>query len=396
MKLLLLLGLFSVSNSHAFDEAQTYDKTVFALQNNEVKCEHATSSNLKKYGWSTSSFKSRHDYNDHPYNVRYTTFGCLRGNKGSAVVSPGRTESSLKYLETAYDLIERGYSPIYVIDHRGQGLSPRFLDNHFKGHVEEFTNFVDDFEDFVNEVVLAPTSAADSKKLYLLSNSMGGAIAVRYFQRVKTQSLFKKALLFGPMLKINFKGVNLDDERSESGVRFQASLLCLSGLQIAGLTCESYANPNWTDYNPQARNLDPENPNPHNLTHSLARFKARDFLWNEFKGSRSTGNYHAYENWESAALGGPSVRWIWQATKYNQIMRQLRNLKDISTPIVVVTGDQDIRADLDGHRDFCQRMDKVKKPCKLHLLEGAFHELMVENDYYRGKAFNIMLEEFAN
>lgn len=382
-----------LSNSaFAFNENQALELTTTALISKELSCQQAVSESEKKYAWKTSYFQSRNDYQGNPYNVRFTQFGCLKGIKGSAVVSPGRTETSLKYLETAYDLIDQGYSPVFAIDHRGQGLSPRFLENSFKGHVEDFTNYVDDFEDFVNQIVLPKVS----ENLYFLSNSMGGAIGVRYFERVKEKSPFKKAVLFGPMLKIKLDDANANDQRSESSVRLQASLLCLSGLTFGGLTCNGYANPKWTDYNPSARHLDPTNPNPANLTHSLARFKARDFLWNEFRASRDEGSYQNFEHWESAALGGPTVRWTWQATKYNQIMRKISNLKKIQTPIVIVTGDKDIRADLEGHQDFYNRMIRAKRDCKIHFLKDAYHELMVESDFYRNQALNIMFEEFKN
>ena len=366
-----------------------------ALRNNQQECLVDSNSSQDRFYFQTLKFKSRHnDPGDNPYYTRYTKYGCKSGAKGSAVVSPGRTESSLKYLETAYDLIERGYSPVFVIDHRGQGLSPRLLENTNIGHVKYFSHYVDDFEDFMNQIVMGKNSKANKKKLYLLSNSMGGAISILYFQRMRENSPIRHALLFGPMIKINFDGVNLEDQRTESGVRLQTSLLCLSGLTIGGLSCDTYANPKWSDYDPNARSLDPQNPNPGNLTHSLTRFQARNFLWDEAYVRRDESRYSANEIWEGMALGGPSVRWTWQSTKYNQKMRKKKNLRKIKTPLTIVTGDKDIRADLEGHRKFCQDLKNVGGACEMTLLKNSFHEIMVESDFYRNQAMKIMFQKF--
>ena len=69
--------------------------------------------------------------------VNFTKFSKKEnGIKGSIVISVGRAESSISYYETAKSFLDIGYSPIYVIDHRGQGLSERILDNDQKSHVE--------------------------------------------------------------------------------------------------------------------------------------------------------------------------------------------------------------------------------------------------------------------
>ena len=50
------------------------------------------------------------------YKLRYSRFGCEIGEKGALVVSPGRTESSIEFYETAIDFIAQGYSPVLPFD----------------------------------------------------------------------------------------------------------------------------------------------------------------------------------------------------------------------------------------------------------------------------------------
>jgi lysophospholipase len=66
---------------------------------------------------------------------------CLQPSRETAIiVSNGRTESFLKYKEVIYDLYTQGHS-VFIVDHRGQGLSGRLLAGEAKkqmGHVRDF------------------------------------------------------------------------------------------------------------------------------------------------------------------------------------------------------------------------------------------------------------------
>jgi lysophospholipase len=87
--------------------------------------------------------------------------------KGVLVISPGKGEPYMKYAEVIYDLQDLGYT-IYVIDHRGQGFSGRMLPDPVKSHVEHFQDYVDDFSNFVLNVV-KPSSYKNS---FLLTHSI--------------------------------------------------------------------------------------------------------------------------------------------------------------------------------------------------------------------------------
>jgi lysophospholipase len=92
--------------------------------------------------------------------------------KGVLIISPGQTESSLKYAEVLYDLKDLGYS-IYIIDHRGQGLSDRTLPGTTLSHVNRFKDYVDDFTTFVKDVV----HPENYRHSVIIAHSMGGANA---------------------------------------------------------------------------------------------------------------------------------------------------------------------------------------------------------------------------
>jgi len=367
--LLILLSLFSMS-ALAVPESEAFDFVKNLIQENQV--------DGKKF-FHHGSFQSPNG--GAGFTIAYTKFGSETGAKGSIVLAPGRTESSMKYLEAMYDLVKAGYSPIYAIDHRGQGFSDRMLENTHKGHVVKFEDYVDDFHYFV-EVIAMRDPAMDKERLFLVSNSMGGAISVRYFQRVEERNPFLAAFHTGPMFEIEF-----NNGFTESRARKLAWFLCVTGLTLQSRSCNGYAtpavddNPGWEDYDPAKRHIDPNNPNPNNLTHSVVRFEIRDFMWDVV--------------YPMIPLGGPTTRWVWQATKTNQQMRSRSELRKISIPMVIMTGEWDIRADNPRHAWYCEQLTKMGKTCEYVEVKDAFHELLIETDRYRDATIEKLLDFFG-
>ena len=83
--------------------------------------------------------------------------------KAAIVIAPGYGDSYIHYAELAFDLFLKGYS-LYIIDHRGQGFSGRFLENHQIGHVDRFQYYIHDLKYFVERVV----KSQEHKKIFLL------------------------------------------------------------------------------------------------------------------------------------------------------------------------------------------------------------------------------------
>lgn len=370
MQKLILLLIFSLiqGTSFAATESQSLALAVSLINQNTLDGHRF---------WQQGQFVSAHGSTDEQlFHVRYTKFGTEKGKRGSVVIAPGRTESSMKYVEVAYDFIRRGYSPVYAIDHRGQGFSDRMLANPEKGHVVEFDDYVDDFAQFLSTVVLKDRSVNQSR-LFLISNSMGGAITTRYLQRVSAHTPFRATALFGPMLEIAF-----DAGMTESKARFQASVICLTGLELKGRSCDGYAEAQWGDYDPSLRGIDPKHPNPQNLTHSPARYELRDYLWNI--------------KWPFLAVGGPTVRWVWQSTKAAQQMRKARNLDRITTPMLIVSGEKDIRVSNARHLWYCKKLTSLGKTCQNLVVPEAYHEVLMESDDMRTPAMESMWRFFES
>ena len=96
------------------------------------------------------------------------------GSKGTVLLFPGRTEYAEKYGMAAVDLATRGYATI-AIDWRGQGLADRLLPDRMVGHVGHFRDYQQD----VQASLALARSLGLPEPFYLMSHSMGGAIALR-------------------------------------------------------------------------------------------------------------------------------------------------------------------------------------------------------------------------
>ncbi|MFN3972439.1 MAG: alpha/beta fold hydrolase [Gemmobacter sp.] len=96
------------------------------------------------------------------------------GARGTVILVPGRTEYIEKYGRAAGDLAARGFSTL-CIDNRGQGLADRLLPDPMMGHVGRFADYQRDLAALME---LADRLAVPGPR-FLMSHSMGGAIALR-------------------------------------------------------------------------------------------------------------------------------------------------------------------------------------------------------------------------
>ena len=120
---------------------------------------------------------------------------------GNVVIAHGFTESTEKFKEMCYYFLKMKLN-VFIVDHRGHGLSHRHTDDNQIVHIESFDQYVDDLQCFVERVVL---EKAPSLPMYLYSHSMGGAIAVQHLQ--KFPGVFEKAILSAPMIQANTAGL---------------------------------------------------------------------------------------------------------------------------------------------------------------------------------------------
>lgn len=110
------------------------------------------------------------------------------GATAALVIVPGRIESAHKYLEVVADALAAGYQ-VFVLDHRGQGLSDRLCDDPQIGLVLDFAHYVEDLALWFTEI-----QHLTSLPMLALAHSMGGAILMRYLQ--STSAPIPQAAIF--------------------------------------------------------------------------------------------------------------------------------------------------------------------------------------------------------
>lgn len=266
------------------------------------------------------------------------------------VICNGRLESYLKYQELACELFAQGYS-IYMLDHRGQGLSGRLTDNRHKGHVDHFGDYVADFGSFVEHVV----KPRGVQKLYLLAHSMGAAIASRYLQQ--GPHTFRAAVFSAPMFGIQLPA--------------PVAVIRLVARSLDKLSSLCGSEPGYVigggDYHAV-----PFEDNE--LTHSVERYQAFRTL---------------YQAKPELQLGGPTNRWLLEAM--GAAKQCIMEADTVAIPVQILQAGDDTIVDNQAQLHFFQRLN----PCSaLEIIQGAKHELFVERDEYRQQVLSRLLAFF--
>jgi lysophospholipase len=106
--------------------------------------------------------------------VRLRMGAMARGDKGTILIVPGRTEYLEKYGYIAEDFAAHGYGSV-CMDVRGQGLSDRLIKDPVIGHVNRFADYQTD----MSALVAFAEAQGFARPWVLLGHSMGGAIGLR-------------------------------------------------------------------------------------------------------------------------------------------------------------------------------------------------------------------------
>lgn len=272
------------------------------------------------------------------------------------VLLGGRSESYQKFRELIYDLCQQGYS-VYSIDHRGQGMSDRMLNNPHKGHVEYFRDYVTDLNFFIDRI-MKPTQHS---KRYLLAHSMGGAISSLYLQRYHDE--FDAAVLSSPMFGINFGQI----PRPIANV-YSKAMHIVNQL----INTESFYAPGKGGFT--------QSPFENNqLTHCPLRF---DLYRRSFAFFPQT------------QLGGPTINWLQQSIK--ACRQAIQYASEIKTPTLVLQAGGDEIVLAEAQNQFCQQLYHGQKhqPKNPVVIPGAAHELFLESDIFRIPALTVALNFF--
>ena len=114
--------------------------------------------------------------------------------KAAVVMLHGYTESAEKLREITWYFVNSGMS-VFAMDHRGHGKSVREVEDTSITHVERFSQYLDDLEQFMDNVVRPRMGDAP---VYVYGHSMGGAIAA--FALIEHPEWFDRAVLTAPMI----------------------------------------------------------------------------------------------------------------------------------------------------------------------------------------------------
>lgn len=284
-------------------------------------------------------------------NNRIHTISLLNGNQKAIVISQGRNESVFKYKEVAYDLASQGYD-LFLIDHRGQGLSERFGGDQFRGHVEKFQDYIEDLNHYVSTLEL------DKKyqNRYLLSHSMGGAISALYLEQ--NRHPFQAAVFFSPMLSINLGAIP----------HFLAKAITASSASVCGWFSDTAC------YSPGGGPYEVKAFEGNDLTSSQARFHS---------------SQHDFNARPATQLGSPSMRWV--ANSITATEKAIENAHKITIPLLILQAGSDTVVSAEGQKAFFDNLTYCKFN-QLLIIADAKHEILLERDALRTTALNNTLK----
>ena len=286
--------------------------------------------------------------------------------KGAVVISSGRTESYIKYMELAYDLGKQGYS-VYIHDHRGQGFSGRMTKNRYMGHVWDFDNYLEDLKSFYTQVV----SKQEHKKTFLLAHSMGGGIAALYIEKYPND--FDAAALSSPMLEPSTAIIRSD--KFACGMVGFVTRIRDFFVWIFGWEPKYVFKGHDYKLTPFEFNKDKKW-----LTHSEVRYQKFTDLYSENLSVR---------------IGSPTSHWVTNACNAAKMARE--NVAKISIPVLVLQAEQDTSVTAKGQNEFCDNLKKAGNQCDggaPEIIIGAFHELFIEKDEFRIPALTRIFDFF--
>jgi len=284
--------------------------------------------------------------------VRFVRFHDTRHDR-VIVVCPGRIESYVKYAELAYDLFHLGFD-VLIIDHRGQGRSGRMLEDSHRGHVVNFSDYVDDLAAFwAQEVVPGPW-----RKRYILAHSMGGAIATLFVQR--NRQACDAIALCAPMFGI---------------------IIHLPDWMVRPLL-------DWAEGYPRLRET---------YAAGTGRWHALPFAINTLTHSRERyrRNLRFYADEPQLRVGGPTWHWVREGILAGE--QVLAGAASDTSPMLIIQAEEERVVDNRMHDRFCEIRAAAGHPCegdKPLVIKGAYHEILFEEDAMRSVALNAIVDFF--
>ena len=267
--------------------------------------------------------------------------------KASIVISHGYCEFTTKYSEMLYYFYQMGYS-VFILDHRGHGLSDREVDGYCKIHVNSFQDYISDFNEFIEKIV-RPESVTE--RLILFAHSMGGGIGALYLEQYP--DVFKKAILSSPMIELS------TGDTSKIVVKMLALLSYIPFLKKRYL-------PGYHDYD---------------HTFKYPRCSA-------LSKARYTFQYEEREREKHYRTNGCTFGWSREA--FNVSKKILKNASLVKIPVIIMQAAMDTLVMPEAQNEFSKRAQN----CQLKRFEGSKHEIFNATDdiilEYYNEVFSFM------
>lgn len=300
--------------------------------------------------WQTgvfSSFIGENKANIHFAKFLNPTF------KYTIVISPGRCESYLKYKELCFDLYNQAYN-VYVIDHRGQGLSSRLLANPKKGYVEAFDYYVEDLNTLIEQHV--------EQKPHILAHSMGASIALLLL--IKYPTIAISAALSAPLIEINRGFI-----------------------------------PHWLGKTIINVLLMFERISKNKPHYFIGQHKYHLKAFENNTQSQSPIRYQRYselyKNTPTIQLGGVTTHWLQQVFALKKGI--FSTIEKIKVPVLLMQSGREVIVSNQAQNELYYALKQHSKDITdidLIKVDGAYHELFFERDIYRNKALTKALNWF--
>ena len=294
--------------------------------------------------WSQSSYFK----GEKGLKIYYRIYGKKQAHTTPVIIVPGFTESSIKYLEVAYDLIQHSFSPIYVIDHRNQGASERAVKKDI-GYVEDFSFYLKDLQHFIDNIVKVNHP---HQKPYLLAHSMGGLISLLYLQNNPTA--IDSAVLSSPLMRIKFS-------KAREGFISVFSFFYFSVFKKSSFSMK---------YKKTSVEFNPKN----NITHDIDRFQFNKWL----------------DLSQDIYINRISLNWTKEAIK-NKYTVTDKTYK-IKTNVLILTAEKESIVDNKATQKVCKKITS----CSSIPIAKAKHEILMEKNETREKALNKIIQFFNN
>jgi lysophospholipase len=278
--------------------------------------------------------------------MRYAVFEPAGTPQATVLVAPGRREFiEKKYSELGREFLERNFR-IIIFEWRGQGLSDRFLAGaaRQRDHITDFGIYIGDLASFFEAVVQPQRTGA----LLVCGHSMGGHLLLRWLAE-HPRSGVTGAILTAPMLAL--------------GPRFAHGAALGIGHAVVQLGLDEHYGPGQHDYGVRDRTF---NDNP--LTHDSERFAFME---------------RYFDAYPDLKVGGVTYGWLYAALKSMRDQRQTGHLKNMTMPIVTLTGSLDRVTPVREIERYLAHLPRAENI----VLKGSLHDVLNETEALRAPAW---------